>query len=122
VGSARLGASTVTWVSGGVRSIGNAARAQCGHLGTWAHEGFGRWADSVGTVAVGRAQFQGLNILFQYFYYSKFEKCKSCTSYSPNFSKVYQVVDNFKRDKFTFGKKLKFPTEFELKIWEVNSI
>jgi hypothetical protein len=41
-----------------------------------------------GAVAVGRAQFQGLNILFQYFN-SKFEKYKSCTSYSPNFSKLY---------------------------------
>jgi hypothetical protein len=74
------------------------------------------------TVAVGRTQCHGLNILFQYFYYSKFEKYKSCTSYSPNFSKLYQVVDNFQRDNFTFGKKLIFPTKFELKIWEVNCI
>jgi hypothetical protein len=73
-------------------------------------------------IAVGQAQFQGLNILFQYFYYSKFEKYKSCTSYSPNFSRLYQVVDNFKRDNFTFGKMFKFPTEFELKIWELNCI
>jgi hypothetical protein len=96
--------------------------ARHGHLGAQAQEVFGRWADWAGTVAVGRAQFQSLNILFQYFYYSKFEKYKSCTSYSPTFSKLYQVVDNFKRDNFTFGKKFKFSTEFELKNWEVNYI
>jgi hypothetical protein len=87
-------------------------------LGARAQEVFGQWADWARIVAVGRAQFQGLNILFQYFYYSKFEKCKSCTSFPPNFSKLLQVVDNFKRDNFTFGKKFKFPTKFELKIWE----
>jgi hypothetical protein len=41
---------------------------------------------------------------------------KSCTSYSPKFSKLYQVVVNFKRDNFTFGNRFIFPTEFELKI------
>jgi hypothetical protein len=102
------------------RSVGNAACARRGSLGSWAHEGFGWWTDYAGTVAVGRAQFQCLNILFQYFYYSKFEKYKSCTSCSPNFSKLYQVVYNFKRDNSTFGKKFRLQTEFELKIWEVN--
>jgi hypothetical protein len=69
-----------------------------------------QWAGWVRAVAVGRAQFQGLNILFQYFYYSKFDKYKSCASYYPMFSKLYQVVDNFKRGNFTFRKKFKFST------------
>jgi hypothetical protein len=30
------------------------------------------------------------------------------------------VTYNLKRDNFTFGKKFKFLTEFELKIQEVN--
>jgi hypothetical protein len=87
---------------GGGRSISNAACAQRGRLGARAQEVFGQWADWAGTVAVGRAQFQGLNILFQYFYYFKFEKYKSCTCRSPIFSKLYHVVDNFRRDNFTF--------------------
>jgi hypothetical protein len=47
-----------------------------------------QWASWIWTVAVGRAQFQGINILFQYFSYSKFEKYNSCTSYSQIFSKL----------------------------------
>jgi hypothetical protein len=70
---------------GGGRSIGNAACARRGRLGARALEVFGRWADWVGTVAVGRAQFQGLNILFQYFYHSKFEKKQ----------KLYLLFSNF---------------------------
>jgi hypothetical protein len=66
-------------------------------------EGVGRVGRLGQTVAVGRAQFQGLNILFQYFSYSKFEKFKSCTSYSSSFSKLYQVVYHFRRDNFPFG-------------------
>jgi hypothetical protein len=44
------------------QSIGNAARARRGRLGARAQEVFGRWANWAGTVAVGQAQFQGLNI------------------------------------------------------------
>jgi hypothetical protein len=85
-------------------------------------EGVG-WVGRLGqTVAVGRAQFQGLNILFQYFSYSKFEKLNSCTSCSLNFSKLYQVVDHFRRVNFPFGMKFKFPTEFESKILERKPI
>jgi hypothetical protein len=80
------------------------------------------WAGWVGTVIVGRAQFQGLNILFQYFSYSKFEKYKSCTSLSPIFSKLFQVVGNFNRDNFPFGKKFRFPTASELKSQEIKPI
>jgi hypothetical protein len=80
------------------------------------------WAGWVGTVTVGRTQFQFLNILFQYFSYSKFEKYKSCTSRSPKFSKLYQMVDNFNRDDFPFGKKFRFPTASELKIQERKPI
>jgi hypothetical protein len=80
------------------------------------------WAGWVGTVTVSRAQFQGLNILFQYFRYSKFEKYKSCTFLSPNFSKLYQVIDNFNGDKSPFGKKFRFPTTSELKIQERKPI
>jgi hypothetical protein len=80
------------------------------------------WAGWVGIVTVGRPQLQGLNILFQYFSYSKFEKYKSCTSRSLNFSKLYQVVDNFNRDNFPFGKKFRFPIAHELKIQERKPI
>jgi hypothetical protein len=84
--------------------------------------GWAGWAGWVGTVTVGRLQLQGLNILFQYFSYSKFEKYKNCTSHSPNFSKLYQVVDNFNRDNFPFGKKIRFPIASELKIQETKPI
>jgi hypothetical protein len=80
------------------------------------------WAGWVGTVTVGWLQLQGLNILFQYFSYSKFEKYKNCTSHSPKFSKLYQVVDNFNRDNFPFGKKIRFPIASELKIQETKPI
>jgi hypothetical protein len=78
-----------------------------------------RWSEAV---AVGRAQFHGLNILFQYFFYSKFEKYKSCTSGSPNFFKLCKVVYNFERNNFPFGKMFKFQAEFEKKIRKQSSL
>jgi hypothetical protein len=38
------------------------------------------------------------------------------TSRAPKISNLYMVADKFKRNNFPFGKKFKFPTEFELKI------
>jgi hypothetical protein len=103
-----------------VRKLGQADRIPAAApvgLMTWYNthtlKEFAGWFSWVGTVTVGQARFQGLNILFQYFSYSKFEKYKSCTSHSPNFSKHYQVVDNFNQDNSTFGKKFRFPTTSE---------
>jgi hypothetical protein len=36
--------------------------------------------------------------------------------------KICMLQDEFKRSKFPFGMKSKFPTEFELKIEEANLI
>jgi hypothetical protein len=68
------------------------------------------------TVQMGQPNFHGLNIVFKYSIYSKFEKYKSCTSSPPKFSKLYQIVYKFKMNNFPFGKEFKFPTQFELKI------
>jgi hypothetical protein len=53
---------------------------------------------------------------------SKFEKYKSHTSRSSTISKLFRGIDTLKRNKFPFGKKLKFPIEFEIKIKETNPI
>jgi hypothetical protein len=73
----------------GVRSGGDCARRATDQYGwhalsiAWPGQPF---KSALGhTVAVGRAQFHGLNILFQYFYYYKLEKYKNSTSFSPKF-------------------------------------
>jgi hypothetical protein len=71
---------------GGVISILTQARA----LGRKLANGLGCFLVLAGhTVQMGRSNFHGLNILFQYFLYSKFEKYKRCTSFSPQFSNLY---------------------------------
>jgi hypothetical protein len=37
-----------------------------------------------------------------------FVKCKNHTSLSPKFIKILNLVDQIKRNNFTFGKKFKF--------------
>jgi hypothetical protein len=101
---------------GGGWSVVNAARARRCRLGTRAQEVFGLWVDWAGHSSNVSIFFSNTSTT------PNFQKYKSGTSYSPLFSKLFQVVDNFKRDNFTCGKKFKFPTEFELKIWEINYI
>jgi hypothetical protein len=52
--------------------------------------------------------------------YIRLEKYECYTPCSPKFSQLYQGVETFKRNNFPFGKKFRFPTDFELKIHEAN--
>jgi hypothetical protein len=68
-----------------------------------------------GTAALGRAQFN-IQTIFQIFKHFKIAQYETSTYQTPKNSKLGKVKDKFKRNNFPFGKKFKFPTEFELKI------
>jgi hypothetical protein len=58
-------------------------------------------------------------VLVQYpnnFFTFKVAQYETGTSTTPKICNLGIVLDKFKRNNFTFGKKFKFPTEFELKI------
>jgi hypothetical protein len=116
MGGARPGAKGSRGSGGGGWSISNAARA-CAialALGRKRYSASGPtglgYSSGPGTVPRPQYSFPILLLL------PDLKNTKSCTSYSPKFSKLYQVVVNFKRDNFTFGNRFIFPTEFELKI------
>jgi hypothetical protein len=61
-----------------------------------------------------------LKSFFQYFNYSKLGKYESCNSCYLKHSNLCIPEDKFKCSNFPFGKKFKFPTEFEFKIRNEN--
>jgi hypothetical protein len=85
---------------------------------------FDQWAgpDSMPgrTVAVGRARLTNFPNLFQYLNYFKLAKYENYNSPYAKISNLGQVIGRFKMNDFPFGKKLKFSTQFELKIQGVN--
>jgi hypothetical protein len=52
----------------------------------------------------------------------KCAKYENGTSGTPQMSKLCMLEEKFKRNNFTFCKKFKLPTEFELQIQEANPI
>jgi hypothetical protein len=95
----------------------NAPALGAGHLasGPWPSKSrwpaLFKWAGPISTVK------NSFPIISNYIKLAKYESCTSC---SAKFSQLYQGVVIFKRNNFPFGKKFKFPTDFELKIQEAN--
>jgi hypothetical protein len=76
------------------------------------------WCDAWDTWWIGPVQLR----LFQYDPKLSVPKYKTKSSLSPKISKLSRLADKFKWNNFTFGKKFKFPTEFELQNQEANPI